>query len=232
MERRRASVKESYHTTYVLKEKNLTKICDKLRDISDEVFVSLECEDSIERGYDGAEDVINNFENPKSKRLKEMLITGRNEGLRTSRIRVHEWITIDLEGEEKELEKVLQEIEDEIENMKPWYKHISSTDLVKVGLMMPAVIFFGALLIASIYGIEESGSSQSKETLLGTLILLGPTLLFILLDYIKKWTFPKKTFAIGKGVDRFETMENVRWAIVTSLVIPIILTFIFKIANF
>lgn len=121
-----------------------------------------------------------------------------------------------VEGSEQECIAWSQQIDEWVNEIKPWYSQIAVTNFVNFNIKLVAVAIVVLAFIGGIFilatGINTDSSSNDESSPGSVIVNLAfPTafVLGILLNIIKHRLFPIATFATGYGKKRHEAKQ--RW---------------------
>ena len=206
------------------KLKNLTKL---LQDQVGNVTLSADCVHGFSYRFETVGDLID-YENPKSKEIHSISLHAKSDDYSKSVMIVFHRalsspaIGISLNGCENALPKLLDEIQDVIGGMRPWYDVLSR---------FPIVYGFGITVLFAligifrfkgyISGIIETFEDESREHIFRLILYFSTMLMWFPFYKLLVFVFPPTVFAIGQGKERFNRMK---WfhGIIASFIIGLI----------
>ena len=220
----------SFNRAFVLKREHLEKLADAFASHIGEPNFDLQCSDQISRTFSDLQAVIN-YENPPRRRVLALTIRARSEDARNSASLSIDGSSLSMFsfhalGEENRVRNLKEAFEDQVAGMVPWYAWITRVNFVLLGCGA-YVLAYGALLLSAVFSRSRSTAGPRPATTnpqadsIAILVVAG-ALGFLLssgwvLNQVRNRFFPAATFAIGQGLDRYETQEKVRWGWIAAI---------------
>jgi hypothetical protein len=220
---------QSIKQPFVLTPDDLQKLDAKLRRHKLKPEFEFECSDGLQRKVSILKGLLD-YENPPNRSIKRLSVRAYSDNYKRSvhltfggdlGSYIHLMITSD---DEDSALKLLQDIEERVTGMRPWYAPIARFDFLIVALLFMTSVW----LIASIASVYVK-PAPSQTTVSPGQIALGigviftayvlPILLGLLLNRIKDWAFPKAAFLIGQGEKRFKNKDLARIVLFASFLI-------------
>ena len=124
-------------------------------------------------------------------------------------------IAISLDVSQNELPILLDEIQDVIRGMRPWYDVLSR---------FPAGYSFGLIVLCAfwfhryILEIIEAFEDESRERIFRLILSFSPMLMWFLFYKLLVLVLPSAVFAIGQGKERFNRLKWFHRFIVTIII--------------
>ncbi|EKO3946772.1 hypothetical protein F2K80_001341 [Vibrio fluvialis] len=211
---------------FVLTEADIRKIWSKLESFGKSVSATVEFSDSIERKVESVEALVQ-FENSKKRQIKRIeLIAKCEKGKNITRLELEDddfrTVSISSSGEDGLVTQVGDQIPEIIEGLKPWYSPISKVDVVFfVGALLTICGLLVSLMTPESDGKRAAMSFEESLKAIGILIAFFSSvyLAFKCLNKLKTAIFPKASFALGQGNERYELQEKIRWGVVVALLV-------------
>ena len=234
--------KELSHA-FVVSPDELEKMVELLQKRIGEVDISVKCADDFSREFNTVKELIA-YENPKPKRIRSIHLSASSDNHSKSativfRDSFFRGVSIDINGREDIVSRLREEILDIAAGMRPWYNWIASANLFMILVIASCVLsFISAISILfewiPISDASTSNPSNTKETAVSILLLLGVLLVLWGFHRLRNFLFPKLVFTIGQGEDQFRLLEKIRWVVIigfgvsltAGLVVSIITIFI------
>ncbi|MSP41988.1 MAG: hypothetical protein EXR08_01255 [Alphaproteobacteria bacterium] len=193
------------------------------------VTFEADCVDGIKRQFDSYE-VLIEYQNASGKAFKSIDITARDEDGRASatlrlgtEYRYLANIALIVRAEEELAQKTRSRISEIIVELKPWYSPFRKANHIYVGLVIyvlllnTSFIYTKDLAVEALKSMTSSGVSRELLVVIFVFILsVFLALLYLLLWGLGKLVarfFPKSAFAIGRGLERYNFDERIRWGI-------------------
>lgn len=216
------SKRESYKQAFLISERDLKKFDSSFQELPGEIKYSVETEDGFERDYDTLEEVLS-LENSSSNPIKELTLSSISynpfsRAMLSFKKGNYNNIYLDLQTENEKAPLIFKSIEDKIEGTKPWFSFLAKADFINYtigGFVILSILLW--ILIAFDYFQSNSNEADPQTDALGKIvaILIIGGFFFIgwLFNKVRDRVFPSGTFAIGQGLKRNSTLENVRWVV-------------------
>lgn len=210
---------------FLLDEKSFRQLVALIEDLtsSESLDYSVRLSDGSSVTFDSADEVLS-VQNSRERQITSIWIDTayRSEPrieVKFQAARYLDPVEYQVSGNEKDVFHASARLDEYFSGLRQWYSLIVSAGFkmyyVYIAIMFPIAIFF-SLWLGDLIGIDftsDAGNSDDdhssfREVALVTLWLIAPGVTVpvgaSLLDRIRRWLFPKGTFAIGNGVDRHD----------------------------
>jgi len=223
----KAEVKKSETRTFVIEEKHIKDIWELLQSRIGPPEITILCTDDIERRYDTWKNFIL-FDNSKSKEIKEIAINAESKDhSKQASINfsssISSQVYMRIKASEQVVVRLNSDIEDILDNVKPWYSKFVKIDFFYI--IMFAFAFGTMYFYITHPNVETNNKSDGNEAL-AVLVLLSimatVVVVSILLNKLRSRYFPTSVFAIAKGLDRYKFDEKIRWTVIVGFVISVV----------
>lgn len=213
---------------FVLTGQDIERIWKDLTGHGLTVFATVDCADGLVRHFTSYSDLVS-YENPRRAQITGLAIAGGSDKPRqTAEIsfgrRFSTPITVLISAEEQIVSTIRRSTTDVLDSIRPWYSRIATSDLFFFWFTVLLISFF---VIAAMFPSNAPSSALPfAKALLGTvrviavLALIGSTIWGI--AWVRKTVFPVRVFAIRDGLNRHQTLEQVRWVVVVGLVVGVV----------
>jgi hypothetical protein len=210
----------------VLTEASLKKLDEEFGRFGDKVTYRVDCVDELRREFDLKKLLA--YDNAPKKAIRAIAIgvDKENDFSRCATMRLRQSpflaaINLSVSGPESEVEKLNDAIKSILAGMRPWYWWLAKYSILLVVAGLYLALYFlllAVLLIMRLTGrigpIKDEGA-ESWGFIFGAWIVVFAVL--GALDCIKSKLFPRATFAIGQGLNRYQVLEKIRWTVVIGL---------------
>ena len=224
----KATVTKTYNNIFVLNESDVQNIWNIFRDRINTPTIVIKCIDDLKREFTTWKS-FTQFNNSKSQEIIDLSIHATSDlndksdkrasiefGMNYSRT-----VYLYIEANEKVTIRLKDDIENILEDIKPWYQKISFFDFTNAYLSMtiPLLIIF-----LFFYNLDLNNNENKLS-----IILLSTAIVSVLfltfghyLNKIKNYFFPKVYFELGAGIERYKTFENIRWTVIVGFVVSLL----------
>ncbi len=217
---------------FVLEKKNITKINKAVRNFLREnavVTYSMQCKDGITREVDDANKVAE-YDNVTGKEITSIRMSGRSGWKRECTVELGKGVLfdnvrIDAKGGEAAIETFFTSIQEELVNMRPWYRRFAVINFVSLFMDLLGLISVGLFAVSMSFVVAGKFSFREAFTYHGFELPLVLTIFFICAfvgigcNSVRSRLFPLAAFAIGAGAKRHEEADWWRKTFVGTVVI-------------
>ncbi len=215
--------------SFVLKPEHIKNIIGLLDNNIGNTSISTYCEDSINRNYNSADELLS-YLNPPNSKIQSISLSSRSDDLKKSaRIgfasESSNSIQFGVEGPEDVVINLKDAFIKNISMTKAWYDRFARLDIFTLIFIIGFASWVLLMMLIVIWGpdVPKTDYSSSKATALGSLIgvvTIG-LLAFIgfLLSRLRTKLFPIGTFAWGDAAEKHEFLEKVRWTVVIGFIV-------------
>ncbi len=188
--------------------------------------IKILCADKLDREFSSVTEILN-YENAPKKEIKALrLFThGQNTSL-ILRFDDDDYrnVYFSIQGEEEEVLKFLDALDERLSAMSPWYGLLRRGVLIQIVVQLSiqmVVATVGVLVAAKVLTHFQVPVPQSNRGLSLIVIIFGTCGALSMLATIRilKITFPAGVFAIGQGAKRHHNRDILRTAIIVGFVI-------------
>lgn len=234
-----ASTQLFFDTSFVLNGNDLRRLATSFATCIGPPEFEVECSDGITRSFDSVEAVVN-YDNPVSKQIQAIRIRAFSGNMK-ERVSLamtagsHSTFFLSLEGSEEHVRELKEAIDDRVAGMRPWYSWLTRISFISIGVF-GCLAAYVALLVLTAFGMlrgnspPKSAPEDARSTATAGLIVLGSFAVAMgggwLLDRLRNIAFPKATFAIGQGEERFRHQERVRWVVLVGFIVSLAAGFV------
>ena len=165
------------------------------------------------------------YENPKSKEIRSIGLHAKSDDYsKSAMVLFHNAlgspaIAISLNVCQSALPTLLDEIQDVIRGMRPWYDvlsrapHVYSFGIIVLFMVMEIFWFKGY-----IPGIIETFQDESRERIFRFIVIFSTALMWFPFYKLLGFVLPPTVFAIGQGKERFNRLKWFHGFIVTIII--------------
>ena len=222
-----AKVNKSETRTFVINKEHIKNIWELLQSRIGSTTITIVCADDIEREYDTWKK-FTLFDNSKSKQIKELAIHAQSEDYaKQASINfsssISSQVYMRIKASEQVVVRLNSDIKDILDNTNPWY-----AKFVKIDFFYIIMFAFGVGIMNFYISHPEVNTNNKSEgnDALAILILLfiisAVIVVSLLLNKLRSRYFPTSVFAIGKGMDRYQFDEKIRWTVIMGFIISVI----------
>lgn len=211
----------------MLRAADAASIWAVLSDYVGPVGVTARCADDIEREFDSV-DALTGYDNPLPRAIRSLSFRARSKDRETSAsLRLggglSSTIDLDIEGPEPSVLNIRDRLSEVFGEIRPWYSPMSRVDFFFV---VGAIFFFFVLVLTAMSGGAKSEKTlsffqalRSATVVLGFLAGIG--LVIWCLNRLRDRFFPVATFALGRGQERYEFDEKIRWVVIVGFLVSV-----------
>ncbi|MEK6525535.1 MAG: hypothetical protein AABZ22_01545, partial [Nitrospirota bacterium] len=137
-------------------------------------------------------------------------------------------ISLSVDGPEDQVIVVRDKLNALFADMKPWYAVICRIDFFYV--IWPLLVFMWLVIIAM------SDSSKPSRALSFTEAIRAASIAIVFfvgvggsvwgLNRLRRRFFPEAVFAIGRGAERYEFDEKIRWVVIIGFAVSVLASFL------
>lgn len=226
----------SYLLPFVLNAEQLHRLHTAFTEFGDSVTFAVDCEDGLTRSLSQAE--LAAYENSRNRAIVSLQIFTPASGNRYARMRLRnsdfENVEIDIAGDEANVLKLSETVDDILARTRPWYCRLAKYPIWQLGslLLMTLLLLFtlGAgveTLLIRVGTIPAPHGLTVNDLALGLSLTSGFALTYATILSALEWfritLFPVGTFALGQGKRRYHRLECVRWIVLLSLLAGLLL---------
>lgn len=229
----KASKDGHFTRAFVMTPGDLKRLVKVIEDYAAIRYLKVSCADEVDREFPSVDELLK-FENPPKKSIKALRIfTAPNGDMTSLTLRFDtdsmRNIYYSIEGEESAVLDFMEQLEERLSGMRPWYALVADTGYrgvlfpFLVGLATSWLIVAGVVRSAISIGLLPEIWNLSVQAVIGTvaLFLLGMFAQQSILK-IRRAFFPNGMFAIGQGAKRYKDADIVRQAIIVGFGIEIL----------
>ena len=220
------------NSAFVLRPESIRRLWTLLTDKAGPVEAVALCADGIEREFSTDEDLINYANFPAQRIMGLQLGVWGEDGERASITftRHRPSVRFSASGSENDVAILRQHIANIAEGIKPWYSFVAKipewiAPYMLLGISM--VVLTVAMVLPGRRNHTPLGGSTVVLIMLsmifGTAILAGG---LAWLNTLRVKLFPMATFALGAGVERHQTGENIRWCVIIGFFVSLAAGFV------
>jgi hypothetical protein len=219
--------------SFVLKIEDVQKLALAFSTWIGPPTLELDCSDGIARSFDTVDAVIQ-YENPVSKSIRSFRIRAYSKDMLEKATfslsaRDSSSMFISLEGVEQHVREVKEAIDDRIDAMRPWYSWLTRMDFITMAIFGCLFGYLALLVLIALGGVAtptpKPATDDPRGTAVAFLIVFGVFAAALvggwLGNIIRNTVFPKGTFAIGQGEERFRRQENIRWVVIVGFLVSL-----------
>lgn len=224
---------------FIVKPVDLEKLVERMKKSTGEVKIRAYCIDETTREFNTVEE-LNAYENSKPKRIQKIRLYAESDDYSTSVEIVlgtlypsfTDVVSIRINGSEDYVDKLRDQITEQLSGMRAWYSWLSRRDLFW-GVMIAYFALYFILHLSVLFEWIPASDSPPSDSVEKRGFAAAVVLSFLVLaaawglDRAKNLLFPKIFFRIGQEESRFAVQEKVRWlviGVVVSLVLSVIKT--------
>lgn len=206
------------------KLKNLTKLLQKQIGV---VNFSVDFVHGVSYRFETLGELID-YENPKSKEIRRISVHATSDDYsKSASVFFHNGIglpavAISLKVSQDTLLTLLDEIQDVIRGMRPWYNVLSYLPGVYSCGLALLFAFMGLFrsreYISRIIGTFEFENETGEYLILRLIVMLSAALLWFPFYKMLVFAFPSKFFVIGQGKERFNRLKWFHGFIMTFII--------------
>lgn len=138
-------------------------------------------------------------------------------------------VSYDLSGDYEQVITLADRLNERLPGLKQWYSPLTRYSVFGILAVACVVVFFSAYALAAVdyfypdflTGEESEKTDTGLTGLVGVLFFLTAGAC-LLLDWFRKKLFPVGTFAIGQGLDRHSRLSNIRYTVLTGVVLAFV----------
>lgn len=210
---------------FVLRPADVAKIWSAFSESIGPVKATARCTDNIEREFNSA-DELTSYENARPRAIRSLTIRARSKDWDTSALlhvgsRLSTTIELNLEGPESRVLLVRDRLGELFAEIRPWYSMVTRIDFFVV--VWAVMAFFVLVLTAMGSGAKSERTLTFPEAVKAAAILvvfLGAIGALIAgINRLRDRFFPVVTFALGRGQDRYEFDEKIRWVVIIGFLV-------------
>ena len=214
---------------FVITTQEIEKIWKTLESHGLAVVASVDCADGLVRHFESYQELVS-YENPKRASITGMEIAGRSsEPHQRTEIsfgrRISSPITVSISGEEQVVSTIRRQTSDSLDSIRPWYSRIAMLDISFFWFAMFMILgLFFIFMLPSGGGPAPAVPFLKALKALAIVIVTCAAIWFIIsgVNWIRNTVFPMRAFAIGHGLSRHQTLDQVRWVVVVGLVVGVV----------
>jgi hypothetical protein len=225
-----ASTEINHYGALIIKSSDIETLWKLLDEEFEEIQIKIKCNDGISRTYSSYKE-FEKFDNPKSKEIRSIFVNGYDKYMLNAYIDFSSsnriTSSLSIKADEETISRLRDKYTDLIDNSSPWYSKISRIDFEKIFFFIGGVAF--ALLLIYSQSVSEEGKEKPGflEILIAFLVVIaaiGIIFFFIpfVLKSIQEKYFPKVSFLIGLGNDRYNHAEKIRWGIIVAFTVSLV----------
>lgn len=144
----------------------------------------------------------------------------------------HTPVHYDLRGEEGEVISLSSKLDEELQGMRQWHTILTPDRNLLAMLAFSTVlsIVLSTLMVSSLIfeGLRDALKASDAILIPFFVVAVLLTVLYLLLLLLGQKLFPIGTFAIGQGVRRHNRLNNIRKAILTVVLFPLLIGLLFE----
>lgn len=226
--------KDGYFTrAFVMTPGDLERLVKVIEDYAAIRYLKVSCADEVDREFPSVDELLK-FENPPKKSIKALRIFTAPRGDMTSLTLRFDTdsmrnIYYSVEGEESAVLDFMEQLEERLSGMRPWYALAADTGYR--GLLLPFLVGMVTVSLILQIGVRAAvslGLMSEKPDSYAPLVVAGIALTLIgmysqqIILNIRKAFFPNGMFAIGQGAKRYKDADIIRQAIIVGFAIEIL----------
>jgi len=213
---------------FVVRPIDITTIWSILTQSVGQVTANAQCRDNMEREFQSAEQ-LNAYDNASSRAIRVLSIRARSKDREiTASLNFgssySDRIRVSLDGPEDALIIIRDRLYALFADMKPWYGLICRIDFFYV--IWPLLVFMSIMVLAMSDSPRPSRALSFGEALkatgIATIFFVGVGGAIWGLNRLRRRFFPEVVFAIGRGAERYDFDENIRWVVIIGFVLSVL----------
>ncbi len=230
----------SFRTAFILRSDAVRRIWTIMQTGIGRVSATARCADNARREFTTI-DALLGFDNTRGKEIRSLEIAGRSDDWNKSADITFrsstEPISISLSAPaEGDVSRLRDDLSDVVAGTKAWYSGVSRINL---GIVLMAT--FGFLwVVAQIVAVGSTRTDPKPSVTVErafvlaadlVLVLAGFMLVCWLINHLHSRYFPRATFALGQGVDRFELDDKIRWVVLIGFFVSVFASLVVAFAS-
>ena len=215
-----------YTPAIVADSDSLLRLWKHVGEYAGPASATVSCADGIERKFSGLDELLA-YENSLRAAAQTIEIYGRaRDPDRSVSITVGcRWgarATVSIRGEEQDVTAMRTRILDSFAGMRAWFSPVATLDLWIFWTIIFAAFWLIVETMAPSTPAARPGRSFSealRQIGLGLSVIAPVFLLVYAVSKLRARYFPMVSMAFGQGAKRYQTHEQVRWAVIVAFVV-------------
>ncbi len=223
---------EELSQAFVVGPEELKKLVEPLQKHIGKISISTDCMDNIQREFSTVKELID-YENPKSKRIRRIYLSARSDDyLKSATIAFRDssfggGVSLSITAREDAVLRLKDKMWDIVAGTRPWYNLLARFDS---GTLTGLVFYFFLIILSTFIAFKFGPISDFKEEMeledQLTVFILFTSVIFsmvclVFFSKLLKWLFPLGIFAVGQGISRYETLEQIQWCVVIPFIVSL-----------